>query len=124
MTYHACRSPGPTCKPAVTTNIHSPLTVPRSDQVAEVNKHETKGGGIVGRLSCLCWQDLPELANLQKSLTLRAEWPPAAGFCSSRTKDLTLPDLILGQSGVQVAEDCLQIHCDDAHCHVLSELPG
>lgn len=37
---------------------------------------------------------------------------------------MTVPDLVLRQSGVQMSEDGLQVDCDDAHCHVLPELPG
>ena len=41
-----------------------------------------------------------------------------------KDQEFDLPDLIFGQSGVQMPKDGFQVYCDDAHCHVLSELPG
>ena len=44
------------------------------------------------------------------------------GLKGCKQEPPAVPDLVFGQSGIQVAEDGLQVDCDDAHCHVFSEL--
>ena len=84
----------------------------------------TKGDGNIRTLSGQCKQKhLFEPAHVPKSLTLRAEWQVAAESCRDQKRVRLIPDLILGQSGIQVPEDGLQVHRDDAHRHVFSKLP-